>query len=303
MREVYKSQDTRRFCHGFTLCGDMMRVWKYDRGGIYAAPPFSVNEDGRRFVTVVLGYLLMGDDELGFDTTVARDGDRRYIPISQDGIEKQFFIERTLHRQACIIGRATTCWKVTLEGETTPFVIKDSWQYVGKDDEGELLMDVANAGVRHVAPCYHCASVRTDDDKDDDFSSCVRKELDLLSGKKWKPRKGRAGSVSSMGCSSSSSYKRVASTALDGDRSQKRSRLNAQGDSGNDNPSEDQLQNRIHKRVMSICGKQLNLAKTIIGLLRGPRDGITGTTIHLLTWFLLTNAGHQNLLRQKKMLH
>ena len=34
--------------------------------------------------------------------------------------------------------------------------------------------------------------------------------------------------------------------------------------------------------------------KSGIGLLKGLRSGITA--IHLLTWFLLTNEGHQNLL-------
>ena len=48
-------------------------VWRYYGGGIYVAPPFSVNEDGLRFVTVVLEYLLMGNDELGFDATIVRD--------------------------------------------------------------------------------------------------------------------------------------------------------------------------------------------------------------------------------------
>lgn len=148
---------------------------------------------------VVLGYLMMRDDQLGFDTTTLRDGDRRYISISQDGVQKRFFIERMIHKEACTAGRATTCWKATLEGKTTPLVIKGSWRYVGKDDEEELLMDIAKAGVRNIAPCYHCSFVRIDD-KDDGLSSCVWKELNLLSGKKWRPWKGHAGGVSSMNC-------------------------------------------------------------------------------------------------------
>jgi hypothetical protein len=279
VREVYNSQDTRRFCHGFTLCGDVMRVWRFDRGDIYTAPPFSVNEDGRKFVTVVLGYLLMANDDLGFDPTVVRDGDRRYVPVMQDGVEQRLFIEKTISRQACILGRATTCWKVTLRDRATSFAIKDSWQYEGKDDEGELLMDVTEAGVRHVAPCYHCSSVCIGD-MDDDLRSCVRKGLDLRSGKKWRARRGRAGVVLSKSGSSSSLHKRVASATLESDRNPKRSRSNTKGDSGNDNPPEleDRPQNRVHKRViMSTCGKQLCLARTRVGVLRGIIDGITGT--------------------------
>jgi hypothetical protein len=47
-----------------------MRAWRYDRGAIYTAAPFNVNKDGRRFVTVMLGYYLMPDVELGFDPSI-----------------------------------------------------------------------------------------------------------------------------------------------------------------------------------------------------------------------------------------
>jgi hypothetical protein len=126
VREVYNSQDTRRFCHGFTLCGEVMRAWRYDRGAIYTAPPFNVNEDGRRFVTVVLGYYLMRDDDLGFDPSIVRDGKKRYILVVRDGVEERFFIEKAMHRQAYILGRATTCWKAMGQDDTISFVIKDS---------------------------------------------------------------------------------------------------------------------------------------------------------------------------------
>jgi hypothetical protein len=283
VREVYNSQDTRRFCHGFTLCGDVMRVWRFDRGAIYSAPPFNVNEDGRKFVTVVLGYLLMGDEELGFDTTIVRDGDQRFVSvIRHDGGEERLQIEATMHRQACILGRATTCWRAKLPGgiqvTSESCIIKDSWQHEGKDDEGELLMEVTEAGVGKVAHCYHFETVRIGG-RDDDLRS-VRKGLNLPSGKKWKAPRAHAGSVLSLsGTGSSSSLrKRVGSTTLDSDRSQKRSRSNTQGDS---NAPEDQAQNRVHKRViMVVCGKRLHLTKTRIGLLRGLVDGITGTPIH-----------------------
>jgi hypothetical protein len=163
VREVYYSQDTRRFCHGFTLCGEVMRVWRHDRGAICTAPPFNVSEDGRRFVTMVLGYYLMRDDELGFDPSIVRGGKERYIPVVRDGVEERFFIENAMYREACILVRATTCWKAMGQDNTISFVIKDSWQYDGKDDEGGLLMDVTNADVPNVASCYHYTSVLVGD--------------------------------------------------------------------------------------------------------------------------------------------
>lgn len=55
------TQDTRRFALGFTLCGSIMRLWEFDRVGAIASSPFNVNEDGRQFVSVMLGFLLMND--------------------------------------------------------------------------------------------------------------------------------------------------------------------------------------------------------------------------------------------------
>lgn len=46
---------------------------EYDRGGIYSAPPFSVNEDGLKVVTVMLGYLIMGKDDLVLDMPIVYD--------------------------------------------------------------------------------------------------------------------------------------------------------------------------------------------------------------------------------------
>jgi len=124
-------------------------------------------------------------------------------------------------------------------------------------------MDVTEARVPNVAPCYHYASVRIGG-MDDDLRSYIRKDVDLLSDTKWKPRKGPAG-LSKIS-SSSILHERVASATLD-------------RDSGN--PPDDHPQNRKHKRIiLSTCGKQLYLSKTRAGLLRGLIDGTTGMPIH-----------------------
>ncbi len=69
-REVLATQDTRRFVLGFTLCGPLMRIWEFDRLGGIASERFDVNEDGLQFVSTVLGFLWMNQEELGFDPTI-----------------------------------------------------------------------------------------------------------------------------------------------------------------------------------------------------------------------------------------
>ena len=52
-----------------------MRLWEFDRLGVVGSTtPFDINKDARMLVSVVLGYLWMSEEDLGFDPTVVEDG-------------------------------------------------------------------------------------------------------------------------------------------------------------------------------------------------------------------------------------
>nr|ODN77231.1 hypothetical protein L203_06310 [Cryptococcus depauperatus CBS 7841] len=70
VRETLSAQDTRRFVLGFTLCGSMMRIWEFDRLGGIASDKFDINKEGERFVSTILGFLWMSEEDLGFDPTI-----------------------------------------------------------------------------------------------------------------------------------------------------------------------------------------------------------------------------------------
>src|SRR3954454_15152844 len=72
-REVLTAQDTRRFVIGFTLCGSIMRLWEFDRLGGIASSSFDINTQGLQFVSAMLGYLWMNNEQLGFDPTISED--------------------------------------------------------------------------------------------------------------------------------------------------------------------------------------------------------------------------------------
>lgn len=50
-----------------------MRLWMFDRSGPYTSEKFDIHKEPERFVTVVAGYALMTDAELGLNTFVRRD--------------------------------------------------------------------------------------------------------------------------------------------------------------------------------------------------------------------------------------
>ncbi|OJD22287.1 hypothetical protein ACJ73_06364 [Blastomyces percursus] len=176
---VLAAQDTRRFVLGFTLCGPFLRLWNFDRLGGIASEEFSINQDGLRFVSVILGFLMMSRKQLGFDPTIVATGTERYIEIEKDGIKERLIIDGVVGRARCVAGRATTCWKAYCETDKsrTPLVVKDSWQYPERTEEGALLREAMVKGVKNVARYYHHETVRIDD-KDDDVLA-IRKGLSI----------------------------------------------------------------------------------------------------------------------------
>nr|ODN77254.1 hypothetical protein L203_06335 [Cryptococcus depauperatus CBS 7841] len=194
-REVLSAQDTRRFVLGFTLCGSLMRVWEFDRLGDIASDRFDINKEGKRFVSTILGFLWMSEEDLGFDPTIITCGDKRYIDIERNGQEERIIIKRTMSRARCVVGRATTCWEAYAEKDPEkPLVIKDSWQDPERDHEGELLQEATENGVINVARHYYHATVRVGD-KDDDVLVNIRQGIDLSEAvhfRLYRPKKATA---------------------------------------------------------------------------------------------------------------
>ncbi|EQL30109.1 hypothetical protein, variant [Blastomyces dermatitidis ATCC 26199] len=178
-REVLAAQDTRHFVLGFTLCGQFLQLWNFDRLGGIASEEFNINQDGLQFVSVILGFLLMSRKQLGFDPTIIATGTERYIEIDRNGTKEWLIINETVGRACCVAGRATTCWKVYCETDKLrmPLVVKDSWQYPERTEEGELLQEAMMKGVKNVARYYHHETVRIDN-KDDDVLT-IRKGLGI----------------------------------------------------------------------------------------------------------------------------
>ncbi|KAF5133789.1 hypothetical protein E5D57_004416 [Metarhizium anisopliae] len=253
-REVLAAQDTRRFVLGFTLCGSLMRVWEFDRLGGIASEQFDINkeEGGLQFVATILGFLRMNEEMLGFDPTIVTTSGQKYIEIERNGQTECLVIDEVIKRAPCIAGRATTCWKAHRNDDPhNPLVIKDSWQYVDRDEEGELLQGATEKGVTNVARYYHHETVRIRR-TDDDVRNNVRKGLDVTKATNFQPKRtlpsnvgGTVSRISRKGRSSSSGVKRPSSETDAALPPSKRSYS-----ASPTKPSLDVLSNRIHRRVI-----------------------------------------------------
>ena len=299
-REVLAAQDTRRFVLGFTLCGSLMRVWEFDRLGGIASEQFDINneEGGLQFVTTILGFLRMNEEMLGFDPTIITTGGQKYIEIERDGQTECLIIDEVMKRAKCIAGRATTCWKAHRKDDPqTPLVIKDSWQYSDRDEEGELLQEATEKGVINVARYYHHETVRVRGAKDDVRSS-VRQALDVTKaenyrpGRPMQPSRMRASSGPRRGRSSSTGVKRPSSDVGVSLPPTKRSCSTSPIKLGMDG-----LSNRIHRRViLRDHGKLIYNASSRVALLAAMERCIQGHESLYNAGFLHRDISINNLM-------
>ncbi|KAL6807586.1 hypothetical protein GGI42DRAFT_351039 [Trichoderma sp. SZMC 28013] len=274
-REVLAVQDTRRYVLGFTLCGSLMRVWEFDRLGAIASEEFDINKDdetGLRFVSTILGFLWMDEEQLGFDPTIISEGDKQIVTIQRDGKTERLILDELIKRAPCVSGRATTCWKAHPEEDPQMLlVIKDSWQYTERNEEGELLKEATDQGVVNVARYYHHETVHVRSQVDEIHGNIRRglisknaRTYQLEPSSQLPDEKSKSGRTAGV--------KRSPPSQADGPPG-KRSRSMRPVS----RISDEALANRVHRRVIvRDYGKAIYKASTIPVLLKALEDCIQG---------------------------
>ncbi|KAI0802429.1 hypothetical protein GGR55DRAFT_701054 [Xylaria sp. FL0064] len=235
VKEVFTAQPTRRYVLAFTLCGSWMRLWEFDRIGGIASENFNINNDGQRFRIDDSWFLWMDDAALGVDPTIMKSNVGN---ISRSN--------RTQRRNAVRPSAGKHTWK---EDKSKPFVIKDSWQFPERDEEGELLQKATRQEVTNVARHYYHETVCVEG-KDDDIQGNVRRGLDITRASNY--RTGRARNlwdrtVEALSRNSSTGSKRSSSQTGALLPPGKRSRSGSASPTKHDNKP---LPNRIHRRIV-----------------------------------------------------
>lgn len=282
-REVLTAQDTRRFALGFTLCGPNMRLWEFDRVGAIASSPFDINKDGLQFVSAMLGFLLMNNEQLGYDPSIISTSDgKRFIEITRDGQSERLILDRLMKRAPCVAGRATTCWKAHREGDKAhaPLVIKDSWQYPEREEEGKLLAEATAKGVVNVARYYYHETVQVGGTTDD-IRGNVRKGLDMTQATNYRPKRSQPSSIANdtvdtgrMGRSTSITGRKRSSSRAGATLPPSKRNCSSSPSIGEHGRV---LQNRVHRRVIiRDYGTPIYKAKSCISMLSALENCIKG---------------------------
>ncbi|KAH6892888.1 hypothetical protein B0T10DRAFT_400019 [Thelonectria olida] len=142
-REVFRSQPTRLFLHGFYVIGSKMELWMFDRSGLYGSEPFDVRDDLERLITIVSGYSRMSDTELGINPLILLDDAGKYILAEVgDGPEVcKFYLEgEPIAFPQTIVSQGSTCYRARLPASTkSEFVLKLSWRSGVRSPEEKML--------------------------------------------------------------------------------------------------------------------------------------------------------------------
>ncbi|KAI9765989.1 MAG: hypothetical protein M1840_006996 [Geoglossum simile] len=156
-REVFTSQPTRLFLHGFVIRGSVIELWVFDRSGPYSCEKFDLHMNPDRFIKVMAGYTMMSDEELGLNTYIKQDEHGKYIIFKgQDKDEEKLYLEdEPIAFQRAIVCRGTTCYRVKRLGvKDWEFVVKFSWRSDKRRAEGELLQLAKDKGVWGIAQLF-----------------------------------------------------------------------------------------------------------------------------------------------------
>lgn len=278
-REVLAAQYNRRFVLGFTLCGSMMRLWVFDRLGGIASKSFDINKDPKQFVSTILGFLWMNEEDLGFDPTIASSEGKQYIEIERNGKLERLIIDQQIRRAPCVAGRATTCWRAHREGDNAPLVIKDSWQYPEREEEGKLLQEATAKGVVNVARYYHHETVRVRG-RDDDVYNNVRAGMNIRDAENYRagksvtpPTNSATASAQGMRQSRSIAKRKRSSNSIDPPLSPSKRPCSTSPIK----PQTTEVPNRFHRRVvLQDFGKPIYKASSRASLLAALEGCIEG---------------------------
>ena len=158
VRDVFSVQPTRRYVHAFTLCGNDMQAWVFDRSGPYSSTAFDIHEEPERFIRTIAGYVMMSDEELGLDNLIERHDGDRFITVVEDATGKERRLQldpAPIAYQRAILCRGTSCFRAkTPSSKNSQYVAKFSWVSDKRRPEADLLRLARERGVEGVAKLF-----------------------------------------------------------------------------------------------------------------------------------------------------
>ncbi|KAJ2990636.1 hypothetical protein NUW58_g2849 [Xylaria curta] len=137
-RQVFSSQPTRLFLHGFYIRGVLIELWAFDRSGLYCSDVFDVQKDFPQFLNIILSYQQMTDYDLGKLSIIETDTGGNYIVL--DSVGKLYLESQPIAFRDRLVGTGTTCYRArSPDSNRWSCIVKFKWRWGKERPENELL--------------------------------------------------------------------------------------------------------------------------------------------------------------------
>jgi hypothetical protein len=138
--EVFTSQPLRLFLHAFYIRGSLVEFWIFDRSGLYCSEVLNIHQHFVRFLSIILNYQLMTDQELGVNDTIKTDEGGTYIVADTGNL---YFDTEPIASRNSIVGTGTSCYRAKMPGsDRFDCALKVKWRWA-RDRPEDVLLRIA----------------------------------------------------------------------------------------------------------------------------------------------------------------
>ncbi|KAI1737847.1 FunK1 protein kinase [Xylaria scruposa] len=128
--QVFATQPARLFLHGFYICGSLIELWVFDRSGLYCSDLFDIQKDCIQFLSIILSYQRMTDQDLGNSNIIETDKGGSYIILDSGvvpSLGKLYLESQPIASREDLVGTGTTCYRARMPES-------NRWNYRPEDE-------------------------------------------------------------------------------------------------------------------------------------------------------------------------
>lgn len=141
--QVFASQPTRLFLHGFYIRSSLVELWVFDRSGLYCSDILDFEKDFIQFLTVILSYQRMTDQDLGKIDIIEADENGSYIMLDGEAVPslgKLYLESQPRASREGLVGTGMTFYRARRpHSDRWDYIVKFKWRWARDRPEDELL--------------------------------------------------------------------------------------------------------------------------------------------------------------------
>lgn len=141
--QVFAKQPTRLFLHGFYVRGSLIELWVFDRSGLYCSDLFDIHKEFIQFLSIILSYQRMTDQDLGKSNIIETDKGGSYVILdgaARPSLGKLYLESQPIASRQTLVGTGTTCYRARMpDSDRWNYVLKFKWRWARDRPEDELL--------------------------------------------------------------------------------------------------------------------------------------------------------------------